>query len=592
MKFWIGIVLAIGSALFYQNCAPFVSSSDSNRSLPSTTAFSLSCASDDPRNPAGSELKKLNKFELENTLLDLFEPYMNSAELTNFSNAIRPFLDAIPDSREEIGMDLANQGVTVIHVERHFLLAEAAADFVTANSGILERMLGNCSGNPRTAACQRSFLQSFGQRVLRRPLGEEDFNHHLQTMSGHSDSYRNVVAALLASPNFYYHSEFGESDAVDSSEGVVVSLGPYERASKISYFLLQSMPDGELFAAAERGELTTSQGVSQQVNRLLQDSKTRQRLTRYFANQWMHLDETNDLSLDIQEVQARLSELGTPPPIDNLRSDMIDEVYDYFDYLIWEQQASFRELMTSNLVFPRSPAMSMIYGTNQWDGSYNLDSLVRAPESERAGVLTRAQFLFTGTGSTRPIMRGVHVYRDFMCQNLDLPPDNSTPEGVALNDEMTDQEIVKATTEVEGTSCVGCHQRIINPLGFAFDNFDSFGRFRNQERVFHPETDNQAGQVLMFKDVNSTGEININPFVTGMVNGAVELTRQLATSPDAQACFSSKLWNFAQKKNMRVETNPCAVQSIYQEVGASDGSIIDAIRSLVQQPEFLKRNVQ
>ena len=264
----------------------------------------------------------------------------------------------------------------------------------------------------------------------------------------------------------------------------------------------------------------------------------------------------------------------------------------YFDYMIWEQQASYGELMTSNLVFPRSQAMANIYGTSQWNGQTNSSSLVRAPAAERAGLLTRAQFLFTGSGSTRPIMRGVHVYRDFMCGTLTLPPDNSTPQGVVITDDMTDQERTRAITEVQGTSCVGCHRAIINPLGFAFDNFGPFGKYRQAERVFHPEGSLREGEVLTTKTVDSTHDMFVQPFASGRINGAVDLSRTLAENNDAQACFSSKLWNFAQKQNLEVESNACAVQSVFNRIGYNNNSILDAIREIAIQPEFLKRKIQ
>jgi hypothetical protein len=583
------LFVAVVLVLSFQNCSPFESHLGQ---LPSSTsavvAFSLNCSPADPREPQSSELKRLNSFELENTLIDLFEPYLSTSQRAEFINRIRPFIDDLPANRVHLGMSLADSGVTSIHVEKHFLLAEAVADFIASSQGVIGRMVAMCSTAANTESCRRQFLASFGLRALRRPLDTESIDFYLNVMNGYEDSYRNVIATLLASPLFYYHSEFGASDGNQS----LVELDAYERASKLSYFLIQSMPDDALLSAAQSGEVLSQQGFQAHANRLLSTPKARQRLTRFFANQWLHLDETAEIRLDIQKVRALTSEIGTTNQIQNLRQNLINEVYDYFDYLIWEQGADYAQLMTSNLVFPRTPELAAIYGTSQWNGNYDITDLVRAPAEQRSGVLTLAQFLYTGSGSTRPIMRGVHVYRDFMCQNLDLPPDNSTPMGVVINHDMGDQEIVRATTEVPGTSCVGCHLNIINPLGFAFDNFDPIGRFREQELIFHPENSDEAGQVLLSKNVAPSQQINIPPFVQGSVDGAIGLSQQLAMSPDAVACFSSKIWNFAQKKNLRVTDNACAVQSVYESLSSSNASIIDAIRAVVMQPEFVKRNIQ
>ncbi len=586
-RFYYHILLTI-CVLLYQNCSPFeTNTSFSENSSLGTTVFSLNCLPDDPRMPLASELKPLNSFELENTLIDLFEPYLSASQIDQFRNRMRPLINEIPKNEVDVGMDIANHGVTLIHVEKHFLLAEVVADFITGNQSILNNVLGACASTSGTESCQKQFLSRFGLRALRRPLDNDALTFYQQVMSGHGNSYRNAIASLLSSPLFYYHGEFGQHETSQK----MVELDIFERASRLSYFLLQSMPDDELLSAAADGSLLTTEGLRQQVDRLLKHPKVRQRLTRFFANQWLHMDKMVEPQTEVQKVQTLISELADPPPFNTLRGELQQEVYDFFDYLIWEQRADYQQLMTSNLVFPRNQILAKIYGTAEWNGSYELSSLVRAPANERSGPLTRAQFLYTSSGNTRPIMRGVKVYRDFMCQDLNLPPDNSTPEGVELKNEMTDREVVIATTEVPGTSCVGCHQKLINPLGFAFDQFDALGRFRTQERIFHPEGTPQQGQVLISKNVQPTDEISILPYIDGEIKGAIGLVHELAKNPDALACFSSKLWNFSQKSNLEVEANPCAVQNIFGAIG-NQGSIIDGIRQIVLQPEFMRRTLK
>lgn len=571
----------------YQNCAPYHTVQENTSQISSVTAFSLSCSSSDPRLPEANQLIPLNPYELENTLVDLFERYLDTNQQTQFLNTIRPLIANIPKNTVTVGMDITNHDVTALHVERHFLLAEGVADYINSQTSAMNRILGACASTRTTEACQLSFIDNFGLRALRRSVDSDSRNYYLQVMRGHQDSYRNAIVSMISSPFFYYHNQFGE---FVSSNGTI-ELDAYERASKLSYFLLQSMPDDDLLRAAADGSLMTSTGFSSQVDRLLTNSKVRKRITRFFANQWLHLDKTAQLRTDIREVQTRLAELSNPTA-SALRTSLIEEVYDYFEHMIWEERANYSKLMTSSLVFPRSQAVATIYGTPVWNGQSASQNLIRAPANERAGVLTRAQFLYTGTGSTRPIMRGVHVYRDFLCQELALPADNATPQGVVIEDTMTDQEIVRATTEVRNTSCVGCHQRIINPLGFAFDSFDSFGQYRTNERVFHPEGTAQQGQVLAIKPVSSTGAINIDPFFNGEVAGAVDFSNKMAQNPNALACFSSKLWSFSQKLNLKPEENPCAIKSIFESMNTSDGSIINALRTIATQPEFSKRRAK
>lgn len=581
------LMLIVISISFYQNCAPYHGMKETSQELASVTAFSLSCSSADPRLPQANQLIPLNTFELENTIVDLFEPYLDSAQQAQLLSRVRTLVATIPKNSVNMGMDLASFDVTTTHVERHFLLAEGVADYINSQTTAMNRILGACATTRTTEACQLSFIDQFGLRALRRAVDSDSRTYYLQVMRGHQDSYRNAIVAMISSPFFYYHNQFGE--AVSSSG--TIELDAYERANRLSYFLMQSMPDNELLQAASSGSLMNPAGFNAQVDRLLTSNKVRRRITRFFANQWLHLEKTAAVRTDIREVQTRLSELSNPNPTD-LRTNLIEEVYDYFDHMIWNERAGYAQLMTSPLIFPRTQAMANIYGSTIWSGQSAPQNLIRAPATERSGILTRAQFLYTGTGSTRPIMRGVHVYRDFMCQELSVPADNATPASVVIENTMTDQEIVKASTEVPRTTCVGCHQNIINPLGFAFDNFDSFGQFRTNERVFHPEGTAQQGQVLTTRPVRSTVPININPFFNSDVQGAVDLSHKLAKNPNALACFSSKLWNFAQKANLKVEENPCAIKSIFESIGTTDGSILNAFRTIATQPEFTKRRVK
>lgn len=584
---FISTLLIVFTVTFYQNCAPYHGIKGATQQLSSVTAFSLSCSTTDPRLPEPNQLIPLNHFELENTLVDLFEPYLDSNQQAQFLSRIRTLINTLPDNKVNVGMDIANHDVTSIHAERHFLLAEEVADYINSQTTAMNRILGTCASTRTTEACQLSFIDRFGLRALRRAVDSDSRTFYLNVMRGHQDSYRNVIVAMISSPFFYYHNQFGESV---SSTGTI-ELDAYERANRLSYFLMQSMPDDELFQAAANGSLMNQAGFNAQIDRLLSNNKVRRRVTRFFANQWLHLDNTANLRTDNREVQARLPEINNPDPV-ALRSSLIEEVYDYFDHMIWNERAGYAQLMTSPLVFPRSQATANIYGSAIWNGQSTAQSLIRAPATERAGILTRAQFLYTGSDSTRPIMRGVHVYRDFMCQNLTVPADNNTPQGVVIENTMTDQEIVKASTEVQNTTCIGCHQRIINPLGFAFDNFDSFGKFRTIERVFHPEGTAQQGEVLTSRPVRSTTSINLDPFLSGEVQGAVDLSHKLAQNPNALACFSSKLWNFAQKSNLKVADNPCAIKSVFESMSTTDGSILSALRAIATQPEFTKRRAK
>ncbi len=582
------LILLIFSFPLFQNCSPF-NSSDEFQAQSLSGLESLTCQANDPRIPKVSPLRRIGKVELKYMLEDLFEKYMNQNQLKNLLDAIASDLENIPDDHVDRGANVADFRVSKNHVESLFLLSESIVDHLSTQNQVMNNLIGSCYSNP-DENCKENFLKNFGLRAFRRPLSPEDIAHFLGVMDGHSNPFKNALVAILNSPAFYYHIQAG--DSASSTDNAVISLGPYERASKLSFFFLRSLPDDELLESARSGEIMTPLGVSKQVERLIKDPLVRKRLTRSFTDEWLHIEATSDLNTNIQEVQARLQDIDPNIEGDDLKNSLIAEVYDFMDYLIWEQQANFNQLMTSNLVFPRNQALANIYGTDQWDGSYDLAKLVRAPQGQRAGVLTQAHFLYTGSAGTRPIMRGVHVYEDFLCGDLSLPPNNDTPEGVMITDDMTDQEYVRAITEKEGSSCVGCHKNIINPIGFSFDNFDAFGKFRTQERVFQPEESPMAGQVLTTKPISTYAEINLTDRLEGQFESVVDIAHHLGKSAQANACFTTKLWNFAQKQEAKLGTDPCAVNSVYAKVSSSESSIIEAFKEIALQPEFMKRTLQ
>ena len=592
MQNWVKILIITFIVVIYQGCSPFESSFDDSSN--SFSQLNLKCSSDDKRNPKPQTIKRLSKLELHHTLIDLFEPYVTS-DISNFITIVSEAIDIFPknDVVESGAMDLADSGVSVNHLEEILNLSDRISNyFVTDNNG--RALFGDCMMITTPAeSCVRDFISSFGSRIFRKKMTEEDVDFYYQTFITNESGLKNLLSSLLSSPLFFYHIEIGEKDIVsDDINSQTISLTAYERINKLSYLFLQSMPDEELFKVAESGDIMRPEIVRAQVNRLLESPKVRQRLTRYFANQWLHLDEELEIRDNIASVNSEVGQLSVNETSENRINNMTNEVYDYFDYIIWEQKARYVDLMTSDLVFPKTADLAEIYGTNVWNGGYQLEDLVRAPANERSGLFTRAHFLFTGGPSTRPIMRGVEVYRNFLCGSLSLPADNSNPDGVVITDDMTDMEQVRAATEVPGTSCIGCHQSIINPIASTFQNYDAFGRFQFKERIYQPNTSDLMGQILIEKPVNSQSTIQIGQLFDANVQDAVDFSKKMATSAHARACFTSKVWNFAMKENLKFGSNPCAIQSMYERLTQSDGSIIEVFRNIVNQPEFFKRTIQ
>src|SRR5262249_26165596 len=143
----------------------------------------------------------------------------------------------------------------------------------------------------------------FGRRAYRRPLlpaevsALVDYHRSVKTMLGYPflEAARLVLEAMLMSPSFLYHWELGPQPATAKSG--LVRLGPNEIASRLSYFLWQSMPDDGLFAAADGGRLATETDVEREARRMLADAKARPAIAA-FHRQWLLLEKLADAQKD------------------------------------------------------------------------------------------------------------------------------------------------------------------------------------------------------------------------------------------------------------------------------------------------------
>ncbi len=564
-----------------------LSSVDSN---PVVTPSFFECEARDARNPEASSLKRLNKYEFQNTINDILARSLTAAETSTIMGQINTLIDAIPDEAvdDHNHLTISDHSFTPKHIDTFLSVVEKLAEIIMASNAYKNKIIGTCHTNAADDTCLTQFIQRFGKLSYRRPLKSEDVDWFKSVYQGHTAGYENLIAAFLSSPYFIYHYEMGEK-VVAGTDNSVVSLSASEIANRLSYFYLQSLPDDELFSAAQNGSLLTAEGYAVQVNRLLESPVTRKRLNKYLSDQIFKIDETPTFRTDLASLSKRLSDLTSTATVTRRRENMIQEMYDFMDYIVWEKKGGYSDLMTSNLVFPRTADLAEIYDSPVWNGNFDESSLVKA--EERSGVLTRALSLFTGTRSTRPIMRGVKVFNDYLCSGLPAPEDNDTPTSSVVQPHFTEREIVTAITQIPGTSCTGCHTGIINPLGFTFENFDSFGKFRTKEDVYFPDESINRGQVLATRDIASSTTINLGTTISGSFRNSLDLTKELSNNDLALACFNLKVWNFTSKQNYSIGKNDCATTSLFKEMKTTN-SIYETLRQIPLQPEFLKRKIQ
>jgi hypothetical protein len=277
-------------------------------------------------------------------------------------------------------------------------------------------------------------------------------------------AFRAALVGILTSKNFYYLE-------VGTPGEKRAKVNDWELASRLSYFLWSSMPDDELFAVARAGTLTKPEVLRPQVSRMLEGSKSK-RFTSAFPKQWLQLHRVGQFPAD--------SELY--PDYDQwLEESMVLETAHYFD-AVFKENLSLREFLDSDWTM-LNPRLALHYGMPPMNDT-SFQKVKLRPEDHRGGLLTHASVLSLTSDGTRhrPVHRGVWVSEAIFARTPPPPPPNVEP--LAPTPSNHPKATIRMQLESHATyaTCASCH-RNIDPLGFAFDNFDAIGRWRTREQV-------------------------------------------------------------------------------------------------------------
>jgi uncharacterized protein DUF1592/uncharacterized protein DUF1588/uncharacterized protein DUF1585/uncharacterized protein DUF1595/uncharacterized protein DUF1587 len=427
--------------------------------------------------------------------------------------------------------------------------AEQLAERVTRDAQALARLDG--FGAPA------AFIAALGQRVYRRPLDPVEQQRY-QTLfaagpaafaSGDdfADGAQLIIESMLQSPYFLYRTEL-EDDGQP--------LSGYEVAAKLSFLFRDTTPDDTLLAAAAAGELSTPQGIATRALQLLEEAGAASTIAR-FNGEMFGLDRYSTIAKDPVRFPGYSSELN--PLLQRAEERFLSDLF--------ESGGGLTELLTSTRGFVDARTAAL-YGVQS--GSEELEAVDLGPD--RPGFFTRIGFLaYNGTlRDPDSIHRGVEINRVILCARLQPPP-GVIPALPTIRPDQTNRERVSAHTG-PGTCGAGCHATIINPIGFAFENFDALGQLR--------DTDNG-------KPVDTAGEYAFADGLKGF-DGATGLMQLLAESPQAHACFAEHLMQFTLGRDL-VEADRPLVDRLEAASLASRSSIKDLVLSVVTDPGFSHR---
>jgi hypothetical protein len=497
--------------------------------------------------PVTSQLPRLTRSEFDNTTRDLLGINVQP------SGMLAPDTVGSVDQRAWDGFQAA---------------ADALATEVMADPTAKAKVIG-CTPTGDGTACAQTFIQQFGQRAFRRPLTAAEVsrfqtlytNRAMITAGGTFDQAAQlIIKGFLLSPSFITKAEFSEA----KPEGSNFALDSYEMASRLSYTLWGSMPDDNLFAAAAAGQLSTPAEILAQAGRMLKDPKARAKVADFHERYALMGDAT------------RWSEAAhDPAAFPAFKASMVplltDEAKRFFDYITFEQNGSFQDLLTKPVAFVNKD-LAPLYGLDPSSLGTDLQ-LVNLDPAQRAGVFTHAGFLasYSSFDRSSPILRGAFLEKQVLCRQIPAPPPGaaSTPLPTTGN---TNRERVAAQTSA--AECAGCHATIVNPAGFALEAYDSVGAFQTVEKASGAAIDSTADVAIGTNTVH--------------VNNAVELMGKIAASPEGQSCYAQRLVTYAFERDLAAE-DACTVQTLAGKMAQNGYSILNVITDLTQTQSFRLR---
>jgi len=440
------------------------------------------------------------------------------------------------------------------------------------------RVFGNVDPKQGTLADAEKLLRELLPRAFRRPIAEGEDKPFVSLVAKSLDSgqpfemsLRAGIKGVLASPKFLYLRE--PAGAIDL----------YALASRLSYFLWSTMPDETLFELARSGELKKPKVLRSQVDRMMQHPKAKA-FTENFTGQW----------LSLRDIEATTPDKTLYPEFEELLQwSSIRETQLFFETML-QEDLSVRNVIDSDFAMLNG-RLAKHYGVPDVHG-VEFRKVSLRPEYHRGGILTHASILkVTANGTTTsPVVRGVWVLDRVLGQSVPPPPPNIPAVEPDIRGATTIRELLAKHRASD--NCAGCHSRI-DPPGFALENYDVIGGWRERYRVVAERKEwvnNRVGPLAKYLAAYQYGEGR--PIETGdtMPDGRTfasidEYKALLLANPEQIArCVTEKLVTYATGQPVGFSDH-AVVDEILEETKTSNYGLRSLVHAVVASELFQKK---
>jgi mono/diheme cytochrome c family protein len=403
--------------------------------------------------------------------------------------------------------------------------------------------------------CARKILSTLARHAYRRPVTETD----LESLLGFYQTGRNSgafemgiedgVRRILASPQFIFRPE------TDPAPGTIARVTDLELASRLSFFLWSSIPDDELINVASQGKLKDQSVLESQVRRMLVDPRA-QALATNFAGQWLYLRNLAAVDPNIKDF---------PNFDDNLRQDFQRETELFFGSVVHEDR-NVVDLLTANYTFLNERLAKHYNIPNVYGSAFRR---VELTDEARFGLLGKGSTLIVTSYASRtsPVKRGKWILENILGTPPPAPPPNVPPlkENAAGFKGPSVRERLEAHRA--NPACSGCHS-LMDPLGFALENFDAVGEWRTVTELGGP--------------IDTAGQLADGT----KVDGPISLRQALLRRPQTfVGTMTEKLLTYALGRGLEYYDMP-AVRAIVRESGRNDYRFSSLVMGVVESAPF------
>ncbi len=424
-----------------------------------------------------------------------------------------------------------------------------------------KRLIARMPQRGEEHAVARELLAEFSARAYRRPVAEAEVERlagfvdlAMRNGGGFLEGMQTAVQAALCSPHFLFRWEL---DPPELKPGEARELNDFEVASRLSYFLWNSMPDAELLSLAGRGELRRDGNLERQAARMLQHWRAHSFLDN-FVDQWLQIRNIWEVAIDPSVFKKWKEEL----------KGMMKEEAELFFRAIVTEDRPLADLLDADFSF-LNEKLARHYGIEGVKGG-KFQRVTFPKDSPRGGVLTLGAVMVSTSTPTRtsPVIRGKWILQ----QMLGTPPPAPPPDVPQLEEQNAVNQTASLRQRFEQhrarVECANCHNRM-DPLGFALENFDATGAWRDKDGKFPIDTIGKLPSGVSFA-------------------GPRDLKTALKSGSKFVRSFTEKLMTYALGRGLDYYDR-CALDEVISKAGGNQSKLSGLVAGIVTSEPFLNR---